>query len=60
MPDRFYNRRCFLQNSALFSTGLVTSLGYQRKAIPINPFTPFVPEDFVGAKHCGINVSVKS
>ncbi|WP_298913856.1 GMC family oxidoreductase [uncultured Nostoc sp.] len=40
MLDQFYNRRRFLQNAALFSTGLVTSLAYPRKAIPINPSAP--------------------
>lgn len=40
MPNQFHNRRQFLQNAALFSTGLVTSLAYQRKAISINPSAP--------------------
>jgi len=40
MLDQFYNRRRFLQNTALFSTGLVASLAYPRKAIPINPSAP--------------------
>jgi len=40
MLDQFYNRRRFLQNAALFSTGLVTSLAYQRKAISIDPSAP--------------------
>ena len=34
---KHYSRRCFLQNAALFSTGLVSSLAYPRKAISINP-----------------------
>lgn len=40
MLDQFYNRRRFLQNAALFSTGLATSLAYQRKATAINPSAP--------------------
>ena len=40
MPNQFYNRRRFLQNAALFSTGLATSLAYPRKAIAINPSAP--------------------
>ncbi|MEH2457605.1 GMC family oxidoreductase [Nostoc sp.] len=40
MLDQFYNRRRFLQNAALFSTSLVTSLAYQRKAVAINPSAP--------------------
>lgn len=40
MLNQFYNRRRFLQNAALFSTGLVTSLACQRKAISINPSAP--------------------
>ncbi len=35
-----YSRRRFLQNAALFSTGLATSLAYTRKAISINPSAP--------------------
>jgi choline dehydrogenase len=40
MFNQFYNRRRFIQNAALFSTSLVASLAYQRKAIPINPAAP--------------------
>ena len=40
MLNQFYNRRRFLQNAALFSTGLAASLAYQRKAISINPSAP--------------------
>ena len=40
MLDQFYNRRRFLQNATLFSTGLVTSLAFQKKAISINPSAP--------------------
>jgi choline dehydrogenase len=40
MLNQFYNRRRFLQNAALFSTGLIASLAYQRKAISINPSAP--------------------
>ncbi|MDZ4877611.1 MAG: Oxygen-dependent choline dehydrogenase [Chroococcidiopsis cubana SAG 39.79] len=35
-----YNRRSFLQNAALFSTGLVTTLAHPRKAIPVSPSAP--------------------
>ncbi len=40
MLDRFLNRRRFLQNAALFSTGLLASVAYPRKAIAINPSAP--------------------
>ncbi|MBD2308755.1 GMC family oxidoreductase [Chroococcidiopsis sp. FACHB-1243] len=40
MLDRSLNRRRFLQNAALFSTGLVTSLAYQKKAVAIDPSAP--------------------
>ena len=40
MLNQFYNRRRFLQNATLFSTGLIVSLAYQRKAISINPSAP--------------------
>ena len=40
MLDRFLNRRRFLQNAALFSTGLVASVAYPRKAIAIDPSAP--------------------
>ena len=40
MLNQFYNRRRFLQTAALFSTGLATSLAYQRKATAINPSAP--------------------
>ena len=40
MLDQFYNRRRFLQNAALFSTGLVTSLAYSQKATAIKPSAP--------------------
>lgn len=40
MLNQFSNRRRFLQNAALFSTGLVTSLASQRKATAINPSAP--------------------
>ena len=40
MLDQFYNRRRFLQNATLFSTGLVTSLAFGKKAISINPSAP--------------------
>ena len=40
MLNQFSNRRRFLQTAALFSTGLVTSLAYQRKATAINPSAP--------------------
>lgn len=40
MLNQFSNRRRFLQNAALFSTGLVTSLAYSRKAISLNPSAP--------------------
>lgn len=35
-----YSRRRFLQNAALFSTGLVTSLAHPRKAISVSPSAP--------------------
>ncbi|MDV2997825.1 MAG: Oxygen-dependent choline dehydrogenase [Chroococcidiopsis sp. SAG 2025] len=40
MFDRSLNRRRFLQNAALFSTGLATSLAYQKKAVAIDPSAP--------------------
>lgn len=40
MFDKRYNRRRFLQNAALLSTGLITSFAYQKKAISINPAAP--------------------
>jgi choline dehydrogenase len=40
MLNHFYNRRRFLQNAALFSTGLVSSLAYPRKAVSVNPSAP--------------------
>ena len=40
MLDQFYNRRRFLQNAALFSTGLAASFAYPRKAVSVNPRAP--------------------
>lgn len=59
MLDQFYNRRRFLQNTALFSTGLVASLAYPRKAIPINPSAP-VEYIVVGSGAGGGPLSVNS
>ena len=40
MFNQLHNRRRFLQNAALFSTSLITSLAYPRKALSIDPSAP--------------------
>ena len=40
MLDQFYNRRRFLQNAALFTTGLAATFAYPQKAVSINPSAP--------------------